>query len=166
MKHSTHSNKKEIIETHGDELLTKENKAALLNKKELFENKWHLVESFVNKVIIERNLELLPEFVHEDVEINSASGFRGKGLEIHRKALLSWHEAFDVVSNESLERFVDGDSVVSHWRVTALHKGLFSGVEPTNKEVTFTGVNFYKILDNKISSIRGYTDFNRSDLTL
>jgi len=40
--------------------------------------------------------------------------------------------------------------VVKRWTVTCKHTGELMGVPPTGKEIRFTGINIFRIVDGKI----------------
>jgi predicted ester cyclase len=42
------------------------------------------------------------------------------------------------------------DKVWHHFKTTRTHKGEFRRLAPTGKKVTWTGVNFWKIVDSKV----------------
>ena len=161
MENTARLNKEELVNHFGTDMLTEENKATFSNKKEILEGKWLVVENFLNNVIFNKNFDLLPEYLHEKVMINSVSGAKGMGWETSLEGLNMWHNAFDVKKNETIKRFQVEDYVISHWTVTAFHKGDFAGITATNKEITFSGMTTYKVLDGKITSITGYSDFGR-----
>lgn len=60
--------------------------------------------------------------------------------------------AFSGERYEQQEFFAEGDRVIQRWRMRAKHTGpeAFLGVEPTGKEVTFTGIDIFRIADGKI----------------
>ena len=54
-----------------------------------------------------------------------------------------WHETLkDIIA--------EGDKVWHRFEVTGTHQGEFMGVAPTGKRVTWTGVDFWRILDGKV----------------
>lgn len=161
MENAALRNKEELLDHLDPNSLSPESRAALLNKRELLEGKKLLVDNFVNHIILGKNWDLLSDFIHENVEINSVTGVHGRGFDVIRESLSLWHNAFEVVKNETLHRFVDGDYVISHWRCTAKHIAPFAGIEPTHEERTFSGMNIYKVVDHKIVAVTGYSDLGR-----
>lgn len=53
-----------------------------------------------------------------------------------------------VVSSEDL--LVEGDKVVARWTCRGTHQGVFRGMAPTGKRVTFTGMTLYRMAQGKI----------------
>jgi predicted ester cyclase len=52
----------------------------------------------------------------------------------------------------------EGDTVVSRVTDSGIHTGPFLGVEPTVKQLTFSGVNFVDVRDGKIVRSWGTRD--------
>ncbi len=44
----------------------------------------------------------------------------------------------------------EGDRVVIRVTNTATHKGVFQGIPPTGKQISFTGVDIFRVTDGKI----------------
>jgi predicted ester cyclase len=53
---------------------------------------------------------------------------------------------------------VDGDKVIVRWTCRGTHRGVFRGVAPTGKQVTFGGMNIYRIVAGKIVERWAYED--------
>ena len=45
---------------------------------------------------------------------------------------------------------VEGDKIVARWTCSGTHHGVFRGMAPTGKRVTFTGMTLYRIAQGKI----------------
>jgi predicted ester cyclase len=74
------------------------------------------------------------------------------------KRLLSKFEMSDM---EIVDIFAGGDKVVVHWRWTEVHSlGEYRGIAPTHKMVSVSGINLYRVEENKIIEIWG-NDFDR-----
>lgn len=100
------------------------------------------------------NLDLIDELMVEDFMITTA------GVEIKgREQFKQWVAGFlKTVSNSNLENLdifesKDGSQVVSRWRFTGLHNGMF-GLEPNGKPINLTGISIWEIRDNKLAHNR------------
>lgn len=62
------------------------------------------------------------------------------------------NSAFSGERYEEEEYFAEGDRVIERWRMRAKHTGprAFLGVAPAGKEVTFTGIDIFRLADGKI----------------
>jgi len=58
-----------------------------------------------------------------------------------------WHEGHITVN----EMVAEDDRVVAHWTFRGTHAGEIFGIPPTGKEVTYSGINIFRIADNKLA---------------
>lgn len=68
------------------------------------------------------------------------------------------HTAFSDKHFEELERASLNDIVVSRFRVTGIHDGVFRGAAPTLKNTNIEGCDIFYFTNGKISMIRAYFD--------
>lgn len=61
-----------------------------------------------------------------------------------RKAFPDFHDSIDM-------QIAEGDMVATRFISTGTHKGVLMGVEPTNKELCWTGITIDRIVDGKIA---------------
>ncbi len=62
-----------------------------------------------------------------------------------------WHMTVD-------EMIAEGDRVMVRWTFHGTHRGEFFGVPLTNEQVTYSGINIFRIADGKIAEIRDIFD--------
>ena len=97
------------------------------------------------------NLDLIDELMVEDFVITSA----GKDI-VGRDNFKAWVMGFQKSVKdgrlENLEIFEskDGKKIVSRWRFTGYHNGMF-GIEPNGKPIVLTGIAIWEIRDNKLA---------------
>ncbi len=61
------------------------------------------------------------------------------------------HQAFpDGLFFEHDEAIAEGDMVAVRWTARGVHKGELFGVPPSGKEISFWGVDIYRIVNGKI----------------
>ncbi len=51
------------------------------------------------------------------------------------------------------EMIAEGDRVMVRWTFHGMHQGELSGLAPTNKLVTYSGINIFRIADGKIVEV-------------
>ncbi len=51
-----------------------------------------------------------------------------------------------------------GDTIAVEWLMTGTNTGPINGLPPTGKSIAVAGADIIKIVDNKISSVKGYFD--------
>ena len=67
--------------------------------------------------------------------------------------------AFSGTSRQIKDLIAENDRVVLRVETTALHTGEFSGVMPTSKKVTLTGIVIYRVEDGRIAESWAEIDF-------
>jgi steroid delta-isomerase-like uncharacterized protein len=55
-------------------------------------------------------------------------------------------------------QYVDGDTVVSRWRATAVHRGVLNGIPPTGRTGETTGITISRFAGNRIVEDRAIWD--------
>jgi steroid delta-isomerase-like uncharacterized protein len=73
-----------------------------------------------------------------------------------------WHKlmnsAFPDMQVKLDDMLAEGDRIACRWTSTAMHKGEFMGMPPTNKQVAITGVHIDRIAGGKIVETWNYSD--------
>lgn len=97
------------------------------------------------------DLDLIDEFVAADyVEHNTASPEDLHGPDGYKQNVEMFHGAFSDVTVTTEQLLAEGDKVVNHYTIDAVHDGPFMGVEPTGSEVSVTGIALAVFEDGQI----------------
>ena len=56
------------------------------------------------------------------------------------------------------EMIAEDDRVMVRWTFHGTHRGEFFGVPPTNEQVTYSGINIFRIADGKIAEHKAFRD--------
>ena len=97
------------------------------------------------------NLDIVDELVAADFvfhrpdieDIRGRDGMKEYGRQIHAAFANLEHIFEDLVT--------EGDKIAFRFRITALHKGEFMGIPPTNKEVKFTATGIVKFKNEMLA---------------
>ncbi|HEX6109249.1 MAG TPA: ester cyclase [Ktedonobacteraceae bacterium] len=81
-----------------------------------------------------------------------------QGTEQNRQFIGSLRAAFPDVHYTVEDQIAEGDKVVVRYRFRGTHLGAFQGMPPTGKQVTYTGILIYSIVDGKIAE--QWTEFD------
>ena len=84
-----------------------------------------------------------------------------QGTEQNRQFIGSLRAAFPDVHYTVEDQIAEGDKVVVRYRFRGTHLGAFQGMPPTGKQVTYTGILIYRIVDGKIAE--QWTEFDLLD---
>jgi hypothetical protein len=100
------------------------------------------------------NLDLIDELMVEDFMITNA-GVEIKGRENFKQWVAGFLKTINNANLENLDIFEskDGSKVVSRWRFTGFHNGMF-GLEPNNQPVNLIGTAIWEIRDNRLAHNR------------
>lgn len=104
--------------------------------------RWH--EDVVNT----HNLAALDDILAPDAPQDSATFADNPGP---RQVLGALFTGFPDVRHEIEAVITDGDLVVIRYRATGTHAGEFQGYAPSGKQVTWTGINIYRIQCGRIA---------------
>ena len=74
-----------------------------------------------------------------------------QGTAQNRQFIGSLCAAFPDVHYTVEDQIAEGDKVVVRYRFHGTHLGTFQGMPPTGKQVTYSGILIYRIVDGKIA---------------
>ena len=81
-----------------------------------------------------------------------------QGTEQNRQFIGSLRAAFPDVHYSVEDQIAEGDKVVVRYRFRGTHLGVFQGMPPTGKQVTYPGILIYRLGDGKIAE--QWTEFD------
>jgi predicted ester cyclase len=116
--------------------------------EELIERNVALVRRLFLEGFSGGNLDVVEEVMSPDIRLedpNLPPGIEGVKAIVKKnnESFKNWQFTMhDVLGVE--------DKVVVRWSATGIHVNSFMGEEPTNKEVTLSGIGIYQIADNRI----------------
>ncbi|MEM9255248.1 MAG: ester cyclase [Pseudomonadota bacterium] len=82
-----------------------------------------------------------PGYVNHQEPIAASDGEKGVTLPELKTIVTSYHTAFPGTKVEFQMQIAEGDRVATHWTFTAVQKGEYEGLAPTNKTVTWSGIS-------------------------
>ena len=82
-----------------------------------------------------------------------------RGPEGVKEIITEFRGTFPDVSMTIEGQWAEGDTVVSRWTATGTHKGPLRGIEPTGKQVTFSGVLILRFDGGK--AVQAWQHFDR-----
>jgi predicted ester cyclase len=73
---------------------------------------------------------------------------------------LALYPAFSEFKVKVREQIGIGNKIVSKWIITAIHTGIFLGIAPSGKKVSFNGISVHRIDNSKVIEDSLEMDFN------
>ncbi len=121
-------------------------------------NKW-IVGAIYKAVWSHQNLDFLGDHFaadylgHAETQIEGVNGMRNRAAALLRALPdgVFWIE----------DQIAEGDRVVTRWRARGVLIDDFAGISPTNRLVTLTGIDIFRIAHGKI--IEGWSAINRQE---
>jgi len=97
------------------------------------------------------NLDALHEFVAQDyIDHNTPPG-SAQGIEEAKRHLEAVHHTYDGDFHVAIEdQIAEGDTVVTRVSATGIHQNEWSGLRPSGRRITLTGIHIDKVIDGKI----------------
>jgi steroid delta-isomerase-like uncharacterized protein len=93
---------------------------------------------------------IAPTFVYHTNHTVGDGGNEVHGLDGVSRVVAAWRSAFPDLRFTLEDLLVEGDKVVARWTCRGTHQGVFRGMAPTGKFVTFTGMTLYRMAHGKI----------------
>jgi steroid delta-isomerase-like uncharacterized protein len=112
-----------------------------------------------NKRIIQRmfeeswtgNFDAIDEFVSADyVGHDPSEQEPTRGPDGLKEFIARYRSAFEGVRLIVEDQFADGDKVATRWSARGTHSGEISGIAPTGKDVTVTGMTISRFAGGKV----------------
>ena len=115
---------------------------------------------FFEEVFGKGNLNVLDEIIASD-HVNSGPGTLPElptGPDGAKRVVTVFRNAFPDVHFTIDDQIAEGDQVVTRWTADGTHQGDLTGIPPTNKTSTVTGIAIDRIVNGKIAESWGIFD--------
>ena len=108
------------------------------------------IKYFYERVVSDHLLDEVPEYIAQECSVRSGTTLVPVGLEGMMRHLTDVRLTYPDYRMTITRQFEDGDFVISEFIMEGTHAGEWLGIKPTNKRLTFTGVDIDKVVDGKI----------------
>jgi steroid delta-isomerase-like uncharacterized protein len=125
--------------------MSEQNKAIV---RRLFEELWNKGNLSVADQLFS------PNYAHHDP---STPDF-GRGPESERKRATLYRTAFPDLQLTIEDMIAEGETVMARWSCRGTHKGDLSGIAPTGKQFTISGVTIARLTNGKLAE--GYVNWD------
>jgi steroid delta-isomerase-like uncharacterized protein len=93
---------------------------------------------------------IAPTFVYHTSHTAGDDAPEVHGPDGVKRAVAAWRSAFPDLHFTLEDLLVEGDKVMARWTCRGTHHGVFRGIAPTGKCVTFMGMSIYRIAQGQI----------------
>jgi steroid delta-isomerase-like uncharacterized protein len=109
-----------------------------------------IVRRMIEKVWNERQLDLIEEFFTDDVIHHTVGYPSSSGLAAVKETTGMTLSGFPDLRLTIEDDIADGDKVAARWTMTGTQKSELFGIPATDKQVTQSGMTFYRLSNAKI----------------
>jgi steroid delta-isomerase-like uncharacterized protein len=109
--------------------------------RRLFEEVWNKGNLLVTDELF------APNYVHHD----SSTPDVGRGPESEKKRATLYRTAFPDLRLTIEDIIAEGETVMARWSCRGTHKGDLSGIAPTGKQFTISGISIARIANGKMA---------------
>ena len=109
-----------------------------------------VVKYFYEIVVSQNLLEQVNKYVSEDCLVKIGEQSIPIGVEGMKQHLADVKKTYPDYTMKIIRQYCDGDYVISEFIMEGTHEGEWLGMKPTNKKLSFTGVDIDKIVDGKM----------------
>ena len=111
------------------------------------------VRRMIEEVYNKRQLDLIEEFFTEDVILHMVGSPSSSGLAALQETIAKSLNAFPDFRLSFEDEIAAGDKVAARWTMTGTQKGELFGIPATGKQVTHSGMTFYRLANVKIAEL-------------
>lgn len=115
-----------------------------------------LYRQFIDRVLNRCELAAVPEYVAPEFVDHRYPG--QDGIAGTQKFLGYVHAAFPDVHFKAEDIVAENDRVVVRFGIVGTHKGEFQGIQPTGRQVRWSGINIARFANGKIVELWGEAD--------
>lgn len=112
------------------------------------------VRGFIEHVINAQNLEVISEYVSEDVVELEPFPNQGPGIDGLKQVLRGLFAAFPDMHWTINEQIGEGDKVLTRFVWTATHQAEFLGIAATGRKVSVWGMVIDRLADGRVQDTR------------
>jgi steroid delta-isomerase-like uncharacterized protein len=124
-----------------------------------FKKNKQLILQFYEEVWGEGDLEFAKEVFHENyVRHDLRPGNPVAGAAGQMQIAGDFRKAFPDVEIQIDLIFGDDEYIAARWTMTGTHTAPWNDIQPTNKKVSFSGVNLFRFENGKVAEIWNHRD--------
>lgn len=116
-----------------------------------------VIDQYHHQVWNQKKTERVFDLFHPDAVIHSALG-KKQGPEAMHSIVNTWLQAFPDLKVVPVHTLEEGSTVIAHWESHGTHQGIFRGIEPSERHVSYGGVTIFQFMGNKVAEYWSYVD--------
>ena len=109
-----------------------------------------LIRSLFEEAVNKGNLNVVDENLSTDYVYREPTVGERRGTANMRELITMYRNAFQDMKLTIDQQIAEGDTVVTRWTATGIHRGELFGVPPTGRTVSVQGVLVSRIVNGKV----------------
>lgn len=118
-------------------------------------NNKEIVKYFYEVVVSKNLIEEVDNFISANCVVRVGDKSIPVGVEGMKQHLIDVKKTYPDYTMKIIRQYCDGDYVISEFVMEGTHKGEWMGMKPTNKKLSFTGVDIDRVTAGKITEHGG-----------
>ena len=116
-----------------------------------------VVRRYLEEVWSRGNVSTIDDILAPKYQLRVLQGTSGHeehvthGADAVKHSVAMYQQAFSDLQIMPQTIVAEGDRVVVEWTARATHSGAFRGIPPTGKQLSYAGINIYKMENGKIA---------------
>ena len=111
-----------------------------------------------HKVWSNGKISLLDTIISPDFVCHFIGGLEWEGIEGAKNSISNHKKSFPDWTEEIVDIIAEGDKVVTRYKSTGTHQGIFNGVDSTGNKVIIYETSIYRLANGKIIEQWGFPD--------
>lgn len=111
-----------------------------------------------HKVWSNGKISLLDTIISPDFVCHFIGGLEWEGIEGAKNSITNHKKSFPDWTEEIVDIIAEGDKVVTRYKSTGTHQGIFNGVDSTGNKVIIYETSIYRLANGKIIEQWGFPD--------
>lgn len=113
------------------------------------------VKYFYEVVVSNGLIDEFDNYVSDDCTLRIGENITPMGLDVMKQHIIDVRKTYPDFKMTIIRQYIDGDYVISELIAKGTHIGEFLGMKPTEKLLSFTGVDIDKVENGKITEHGG-----------
>lgn len=107
----------------------------------------------------DKNLAEIDQYFDHDVLVHSPVKTT-QGSDQLREVISKWHQGFPNLKVYCEDFITEQDKIVCRWQAEGRHEGTFLTLPATNKNISYSGVTIFQLMDGKIKQYWAFVDMD------
>lgn len=113
-------------------------------------NHKQIVKYFYENIVSNHRISDVDKYISENCTVRVGENIIPVGIDGMKQHLIDVRKTYPDYTMTITRQYEDGDYIISEFVMEGTHQGEWLGITPTNKKLSFTGVDIDKVVDGKI----------------